>query len=220
MKRIIFFLTVSLTISNISNAQISSNGGNYDVFLTQRDKEVSAEFKSIANKMYLTTAYMPAKVDNINETFYLRYNIHKDQMEFTRGGKLFFLKKDIGRIVNFTNLGTQYAIYKYSGKDRFFVVHNEGKHRLLTRLVIKYQESQPAQSSYQQDIPADFKRQKDEHYIAFNNKTIVRVPSKKKSFYKVFGEKASDIKEYMKSNKLSYKKVKDIAKAVEYFNTL
>ena len=222
-----FFLVLLITVTSFSTyAQISSQGAgrgggaNYDVFLTNREAEENEEFKKIAHKMYLTTAYLPAKVDNINETFYLRYNMYRDQMEFTKGEEIVYLKKEVGRKVTFTGLNTQYIVLDMNGKLNYFVLHNDGKNSLLSKLRVKYQEEQPARSTYQQGKSADFKRRKNELYIAFNNVDPIKIPTKKSAFYNVFGSKSSQIKNYMKKNKLSSKKLEDIKKIVKHFNTL
>jgi hypothetical protein len=61
---------------------------------------------------------------------------------------------------------------------------------------------------------------KDEYYLALNNKALVKLPKSKKGFMKAFGDKSSKINSYMKENKLGYKKEKDVAKIVSYYNSL
>ena len=68
--------------------------------------------------------------------------------------------------------------------------------------------------------PADYKRRKDELYIAFDDSGIVEVPSKKKEFYNIFGSNSSAVKSHMKKNKLSHKKVDDLKKVVQFLNGL
>ena len=213
MRQIILFTITLVTFTYGVNAQTLAGG---EVFTVKGKEDGSEKFQKIAHKMYLTTAYLPSKVDDIGETFYLRYNIFRDQMEFTKGSDIVYLKKEEGRKVNFPGLKTQYKILKMKGELHYFVLHNEGKNTLLSKLRMKYVEETPAQSSYHQAKPADFKRSKNELYIAFNNTNPIKVPSKKKDFYNVFGSKSTLIKDYMKKNKLSHKKIEDIRKIIEY----
>jgi len=214
---IVFFLQSEAQVFQVQNGTGATSANM--VFTPRDNKDNTEEFKKIAHKMYLTTAYLPAKVDNIDQTFYLRYNIFEDEMEFVKGEDILYLKKQAGRNVNFTGLDTKYKILNHNGDLQYFVVNSEGKASLLTKLVVKYYEAAPAKSSYQKAVPADFKRRKDELYLMMGD-DMMRIPSKKNSFLELFGDKSSDIKNFMKKNKLGTKKLEDVKKAVDYYNTL
>lgn len=221
MKKLILSLTLLLAISNYSYAQTSPpSEEDSEVFLKQNQPKLAPEFKRIAKKMYESEEYKPAKVDDINKVFKLRYNIYKDQMEYTKSGKLYFLKKQVGRMVSFTNLNTKYQVYEIDGKRKFFVVHNEGNNRLLTKSIVQFQEARQAEDSFQQSSRADFKRERDQIYFAFNNTSPVKVPSSKKKFFALFGDKESAIKTYMKKNKLSRKDKEDLIKVLDHYSSL
>jgi hypothetical protein len=73
----------------------------------------SAKFEIIAPKMYITPNYLAAKVDNMVETIFLKYNIYKDEMEFSKNGQILFLKKQNGRKITFENLNQKYEVFKF-----------------------------------------------------------------------------------------------------------
>jgi len=221
MKHFIFILALFLTTSNYSYAQTSSpDDEDSKVFLKQSNPKLTPEFQRIAKKMYETEDYKAAKIDDLNKVYQLRYNIYKDQMEYTSAGKLYILKKELGRMVNFTNLNTKYQVFEMEGKPRFFIVQNDGQHSLLTKSIVQFQEARQAEDSFQQSTSADFKRGKDEIYIAFNNTSPVKVPSSKKKFFALFGDKESAIKTYMKKNKLSRKDKEDLIKVLDHYSSL
>ena len=215
---LLFFpLITSSQVSGISSA----NGGTYEmVFVPGEKEDKSAAFKKIAPKMYETLAYLPATVEGINETFFLRHNIYRDEMEFSKNGGILYLKKNKERKITFNQSNHQYRLFKLNDKLKYFMVHNSGENILLSRKVIEYQDAKPAKSSYDKDKAADFKRKNDEVFIKFKNNSIVEAPRNKKKFYAMFGDNSSKIKKFIKKNKLNIKKISDLTKIVAYLNTL
>lgn len=218
MKRLTFLLiaTVFLNSSNAQNLTIGSS----ELFSTAAESDNSESLKKIAHKKYLTQSYKPAKVDNLEGSAYLRYNIYQDEMEFVKDEQIYYLKKEQGRKVYFPQQKITYQVYEMNGNLKYFIVQNEGKNILLTRQIVKFVEAREPQSSYQKGTPADYKRKNDEHFLALNNAAIIKLPSNKKSFYTSFESKSSEIKAYMKKNNLSYTKLDDLRKVIEYYNTL
>lgn len=229
MKTNIFTTILALFISLGAFGQsISTGSGNtYNtLFMTpgtpsfvEKNKENLKEFKKISHKMYLSNNYLTSKIDKMEGTVPMKYNIYKDEMEFSKNGQILFLNKQEGRKVFFTDLNKTYTILNYNGKLRYFVVHNDGKNKFLSREIIKYIEAKPAQSSYVSSKPANFKRKDDVFYLISNN-SIVEISTKKKNFYPLFGSNSAKIKKFVKSNKLNIKKTEDLKKIVMYSNTI
>jgi hypothetical protein len=179
----------------------------------------SAEFERIAPKLYLTPNYLAAKVDHMVETIFLKYNIYKDEMEFSKNGQILFLKKQNGRKITFENLNQKYEVFKFEDKLAYFMVHNDGKNQLLSRQIVKFQKEKLAKTSYQVDKPADFKRQKDVFYLKFDN-VIKEISSSKKKFYDVFGDQAKSGKKFVKTKNLNIKNIEGLEKIIQHLNTI
>jgi hypothetical protein len=182
------------------------------------NNDESDELKKIQHKKYVTQDYKPAYVDDFKQKAFLRYNIFDDEMEFMKGDNTYYLKKEVGRKVTFDN-NTSYEVFELNGDLNFFLVHQKGKNSLLAKQIVKFYEGREASSGYDKAKPADFKRKSDVLYILINGNNLVQVPSKKKDFYTVFGSNATAIKNYMKENKLSFKKTEDLKKVVGYLNS-
>ena len=178
-----------------------------------------ADLKAIENKKYVSQDYKPAYVDNFQQRAFLRYNIYEDQMEFVKDDNIFYLQKDIDRVIKFAD-NTKYTVKEWKGNSQFFLIHEEGKNMLLAKQTVKFVPAEEPETGYDARKPADFKRRKDMLFLAKEGQELVEIPRKKKSFYGVFGDKASDIKSYVKKNKLGYKKAKDLKKIIAYYNTL
>ena len=192
----------------------------YETILNPKSSEnLSEELKKIQHKKYLSQDYKPAFVDDFDQKAFLRYNIFEDEMEFVKDENIYYVQKAVGRKIRFTD-NSLYRVYALNGKLQFFLVHKDGKNVLLGKHLIKFVEAKKTNSSYGSDKPADFKRRKDELYLAIDNKTLVKLSKKKKEFYNAFGDKAGQIKSYIKKNKLKHQSMKDLKNIIAYYNTL
>lgn len=218
MKKFLLFLfALSLSFTTFSQ-MVRVNG--YETILNPKSSEnLSEDLKKIQHKKYLSQDYKPAFVDNFEQQAFLRYNIFEDEMEFVKDENIYYIQKEAGRKVRFID-NTLYQVYTLHGKPQFFLVHKDGKNLLLAKQEIKFVEPKKASSSYGSDKLADFKRKKDELYLAINNTNLVKLSKSKKTFYQAFGDKAGLIKSYVKKNKLKYKSMEDLKVIVAHYNTL
>lgn len=224
ISKLAIILSLLYFIDTYSQAAGVVGGNGYDGFqvvFTPRDEfDKTAEFKKISHKMYLSdTIYRASKVDKIEQNFFIRFNIYRDEMEFENNGKLLFLKKEQGRIVTFLYTNEKYELNNYDGKLTYFQVHNDDKVQLLSRKFIDFIEAKQAQNSYQQSRSADFRRKDDVFYLKSGN-NITELPSKKSKFFDAFGNKSNEIKSYVKKNKLDIREIDGLKKIVNYLNTL
>jgi hypothetical protein len=219
------FLIAILILPTLIFSQIggitNGDGTSYNsIFNPNTEMDDTEKFKLIASKMYINQNYLAANVDDISETFFMRYNLYGDEMEFTKNDQLLYLKKKKGRSILFQNSNINYKLFELDNKLKYFIVHNEGKNQLLSRQIVTYQEEKPPVNSYVAGKDADFIRDKDIFYIRFDKNDILEVPGNKKKFYAIFKEKESKIKKYIKSKKLDIKDIEDLKKIVDYSNSL
>jgi hypothetical protein len=222
MKNILTILSVLLILfSKPVNAQVGGiGGGEYEmVFVPGAKEDKSQLFKKIAPKMYTSIGYFAAEVEGINKSFFLRYNIYRDEMEFLKNGETFYLNKNENIKIIFSISKEEYRLFKLNDKLQYFTVHNNENPLLLTRKIVEYQDAQIAASSYQKDKLADFNRKDDEIYILFE-KTLIEIPRSSKKFRNLFGEQSSFIKQHIKKNRLNIKKIEDLKTIIKYYNTL
>lgn len=184
------------------------------------DKTILKESVELDKKKYVSYSYDLAKVDEYDTQSYVRYNIYEDQMEFVKDESIYYLVKEEGRKVTFIDSKSTYRVFDFDGELGFFKVHVDAKNSLVAKQKVKYVDAKVAISGYDRDRPADYKRLKDEFYLAANNKTLIKLSKKKKDFFKAFGDKGNQIKDYVKKDKLNHKSLEDIMKIIRYYNTL
>ena len=210
------------------NLGVVPGNGNRTVFvipdthlrLKTIDKSVLKANVELEKKKYLNYNYDLASVDNYDTKGYVRYNIFDDEIEFVKEKSIYYLAKEAGRKVVFTNTKEIYKVYDFNGELHFFKVHLEGENSLVAKQRVRYIDAKVAKSGYERSKPANYKRLKDELYLVLDNKLIKLSKKGKKDFYKSFGSEETVVKEYMKKNKLGYKNINDLKKVVQYLNEL
>lgn len=98
------------------------------------------------------------------------------------------------------------------------VIVDKGNMELLKRINVAVKEGYINPLTKQQEI-ADSYTMKETYFINESN-TVKKVPSKKKEFLKIFGDKALSVKGYIKENKLSTKKELDLKQIFTYYASL
>lgn len=176
---------------------------------------------------YVDEEFTSIKIDQYSDKIYTgRYNAYNDEMEVkVEGGKIVALDNKSELTVRFTSKNKVYKTYNYTtdngvSKRGFLVVVEESdKYALLKREYIKYYQGEEATSSYQQDKPATFRREDDTYFLKMDDK-MMYIPLKKKSFLKAFPEHSSELKSYIKENKIKLKDEEDLAKIIKYISEL
>lgn len=219
MKTIALIFTILFFSLGIKAQLVNVEGNNTRIFINPVSSINEKGVTALEEKKYLNKTFRPAIIDTLKAITYLRYNIFDDQMEVESGDKIYIIKKDVGRKIRFTSPKALYKVYELDGSLNYFLVLTNGKAQLLAKQIVKFIPAEETTSSYKKAKEAHFKRNKDLLYLYLND-NLVKIPSKKSSFPAIFGTKEAQIKSFMKKNKLRHKKVEDIKKVVQYYNTL
>tara|TARA_R110001606_G_C15261444_1_gene638490 strand:- start:125 stop:817 length:693 start_codon:yes stop_codon:yes gene_type:complete len=184
-----------------------------------KDVNNSEILNSITPKMYLSPEYLSAKIDGNSELFKLKYNIFTDEMEFEKDGKVYTLEKEIGQKIYFKNSSNYFQVVNFNGKLQYFEVLDNRNVKLLVRKIVEFKKGKKQTSSYDKSIEPNFIRKSDKLYIKID-KEIFEVPSKNEDFFSFLQNKPSNIKDFMKRNKLNVNNRKDLLKIVNYLNSI
>ena len=179
-------------------------------------KDASAQTQHLR---FLTEEYQEAKVDDLKDKFYFRYNIFADEMEFIKEGTVYFLSKTENQIIHFVNLGKKFTVLNLNGELKYFEINAKGKASLYSKKNVAFIEGKVAKTQFESSKKAKFISKKDEYFASLNNE-LVKLPKGKKDFYNLFGNKSSKIKNFMKQEKLNRKKIDDVTKVFNYYNSI
>lgn len=151
----------------------------------------------------------------------IRYNIYNDQMEIEREGIYYIIPKQKEfSSFKLDNHLFKYLIYTDNGATTTgnLEVLIEGTCSLYRKYRITLLDPQPARP-YHDPKPATFKSKAPEFFFAVGDDQIVKLTSSK-DFIELLPEHQDKIAQFIKKNKLKFRKQEDIVKVVEYFNSL
>ncbi len=117
---------------------------------------------------------------------------------------------------------TTYRAYEFKNDLNFFVIvskNDKEKCSLLKKEKIVFKKEEKASSSFVTGTPSKYRRLKDIYYFKLES-SIKEIPKKKKQLHNLFGEKNSEMKEFIKATKLNLSKEEDLLRISEYYNSL
>lgn len=224
MKSIIGILSIVMTVSlakaqQISLREISSNikfNKQIDEFNNGKDK---IKYSDIQGIPYYYPKFNDAKVGATSGTISIRYNIFLDTVEVSEKGTVYELpKKEPTPTFTFSNTKEKLVFVRtddiYSG--HFFEL-NEGKYRILKKVVAKYIPATPAPNSLIAGTPAQFSPQKPLYFVHFEN-SFIKIPKSSKELAAEMPQKAKEITEFIDKNKIKLNREEDLVKLGNFLN--
>ena len=181
---------------------------------------------NISGSQYFDLDFKPARLSyfgkQINNAGFMRYNGFTDEIEITDSGnvensELILLKSD--KVVPIINS----EIYEYlpfrinesNTKIGYLVKIYEGTRiKLYLRKNKQFMEAKIARTSLENSFPPRYV-DNIETYISIEGETPVVLKNSKKAFLDLFNNR-SDIKKFIKNEKIKFNKTESIIKIVEY----
>lgn len=226
MKKVV--LAVAMTVISWGYAQttgqfdISSSGGRGQIIDLGRKANIK---ENVNGSPYLVDTYLPVKLSNYeNENISVRYNAADDEMEFNKGGQVFYVPKSDDLKIKFLNSGKEYHYTPYTDKGNatsgYLILLSESeKVSLYKKEQIKFVPAKEAANSYDMGRPAEYKKADDSFFIEVNG-AIENFPKNKKELIKKFSNKEKEISEFLKQNKTSFSREVDLVQLTKFLGTL
>lgn len=183
-----------------------------------------ASVNTYGGSPYLEDGFTTGSVISVDSTIYrdipLRYNVYKDQMEYEMEDNIFVVPDEgfCKRVI----IGDQqfdYLPYITSGGNfsGFLEVMYDGNCSIYQQHRISLLSAE-ASNGYTQAKPERFAKGNPVIYIRLGNSAALQVSSKK-SLISLF-ENNEKVQEFMKSEKINYKRVDDLVKLASFYSTL
>ncbi len=214
-------LAVTLAVTPLANAQVSMelptsyiNNNTYG--------GVNNLPPNIEGSPYLTDDFVKGTVFIENEKPYtamMRYNAYQDeiQVQGSDGISSLFKRDYVWAVIG----GQTFKIEDYKSRSGttkgYFIEMNQGKVRLLKRIVHIFREGQEASSTYSQDIPPRFD-QEVTYYLAREGSPAEEVRLRKKDILNYLGSKEAE--SFVKENKIRLKTEGEVISLLNHYNTL
>ena len=181
---------------------------------------------NISGSQYFDLDFKPARLSyfgkEINNAGFMRYNGFTDEIEITDSGnvensELILLKSDkVVPIIN--NLIYEYLPFRINESNTkigYLVKIYEGTRiKLYLRKNKQFMEAKIARTSLENSFPPRYV-DNIETYISIEGDTPVVLKNSKKAFLDLFNNR-SDIKKFIKNEKIKFNKTESIIKVIEY----
>ncbi|MFA5619511.1 MAG: hypothetical protein WDA08_04300 [Weeksellaceae bacterium] len=170
---------------------------------------------------YLNQHFMSAEIDGQKRD--TRYNAFKDEMEFNSQGTTLILTGKLNETaVVFPNKKYVYVNYK-DGKTYVTgylveLVHGS-KSTLYKREKISFIPGVVPKTSYDREIPDEYRRRDDVFLMKSENGEISDFPTNKKRFAKLFGADESKILDFINDSGLSLRNENDLITLFQFINS-
>ena len=188
----------------------------------------SLDLSSIEGSPYYNEEFIPGNIYYVNKiygNYPMRYNAFSDEVEIQRTGsntmesvyKSMSLSCDIdgekfiyAKYINQKGIMQEGYLNKLNASQKYVLYEKKSK---------IYKEGKKAATSMHPSYPPKFE-DKHEYFLSADNELPVYFKPSKKELTELFGQdKASDIKAYIKQNKIKLTQKEDLLKLMEYLNS-
>lgn len=202
-------------------------GANLKDHLLLNDREAipRMDIEDVEGSRYENDSFQLSTVETNKDTFYhvpMKYNIFEDVIEFKDAkGQLFLL--DPLMTIKKVTIGDLVLVvqpYDVDGqiKTGFFIPLSDGKIKLLSRKIIKFQPLVPAKALQYANTPAKFIKSPDQFYTRVGNSPAVPINKLKKTIA-LFPDHQKSVQSFADRRKLGIKK-DDLIDLWAYYNGL
>jgi len=215
----LFAMASVSAFAQINQTPVHSGGQIY----ISKEKELAA-----TGSMYITDAYLPAKLSNNENIILLRYNAYQDYFEMNdpQAQSVKQLPKDKGVIVTFNASGEAYTLANYKTEEGnsqlgyLNLIADGAKVKVYKRERVYLQPGKTSANSYQAAKAASYKKADDEFYVKIGNAAEASFFESKKDFAKLVPGKDKEVLEYIKKNNIDTEKATDLQKLAAFVETI
>jgi len=217
----LFILLLCLnTVAQDKNTTAKFTGSSYTNPKIKYDKPIGSP--------YAQPMFASAKVTDVPQKYYMRYDIYNDVFEFItpKNDTLVLDKIDAFNSITFTANNKNYNLLNYTDTKGKFTngylikVYKKNTVTLYEKENITFYEPKIAKTSMERSMPARFARIDNTYFLEVKNGTIVEFPDSKKRLLKLMPEHKEVLETFLKENKVSFDDPSDRIKIVDFIATL
>jgi len=226
MKKTIILISVFFSFSFVfSQSRENSLESNADRFTRVFIGDKSRIPDGAEGSPYTKEEFSSAIINDSEVVYLVRYNAHRDLMEFKdKTSETFLLDIKADNIIKFNdNSGKVYHTVKYDNKRGYAIflwTNSSNDLSLYTKENVVFTDGRKAKSSYEKDTPPKFTKLKNSYFIKTKGESMDKLATKKKSFFAIFKGKEKEIQQFVKKEKLKINKQKDLIEIVTYYDKL
>lgn len=225
MKKTIFYTIFLMIISLQIFAQVRDVYVDNIYFQRSINSNpvTTIDYGDIKGSPYLTDDFVDSRIYFRKDSVFkiaLRYNVFDQSMEYMQNNTVYAISNP--EIIVKIEMDNWVFIYYRNNENikynSYYELLVSGKSYLLAKKDIGYKEAEPPKAIVESE-PAKFFKRKDSYYVLKGGALPVLIKNKK-MLIEIFEDKKDEIGKFIKKEKISYKKRKDLIQVVEYYNGL
>jgi len=202
-------------------------GANLKDHLLINDKEAvpRMDIEDVEGSRYEDDSFQLSTVETLKDTFYnvlMKYNIFEDVIEFKDNKGQLFLLDPLMTIKKVTINDLVLVVQPYNEDGRiktgFFTLLSDGKVKLFSKKIVKFEPLQPAKALQASNTPAKFIASPDEYYTRMGNNPALQINKLKKTI-ETFPDHQKSVLSFADRRKLGVKR-DDLIDLWTYYNAL
>lgn len=176
---------------------------------------------------YTQKMFAQAKVGDVEQKNYMRYNVFNDEFEFisTQKDTLILDKiEDFGTIF-FPETNKKFQLVTYTNsKNKLFYgylqnLKESNGYILFKKENIQFTDEKIAKTSMEVNMPAKYIKTDDTFFLKNKDKGTSEFPENKKGLLKLFPDKKESIETFLKNNKIDFDSESDLMKIIDLIVT-
>jgi len=222
---LLLFLFLSVTVASSQNKEPATNQPDTRL-VGQTIRKNSALANKPKGSPYSQNMFIAAKVKNITNATFVRYNIFADEFEFItpKNDTLIMDKLEDFGTISLNGSNKKYTLSTYTKNGKLFYgylipVYEKGNYGILRKENITFYEEKPAKTSLEVTQPARYSKIDDTWFLK-SEKSITEFPENKKQLIKLYPTKKEAIESFLKENKLSFDEENGRIKLVDFLTNL
>lgn len=229
MKKLIILLA-SILFPAIASAQIQelAEKFRYQVKAIHDIRSLDDLKKHYDGSILLFEDWTPAVVtmkSGRKDQFMMNYFIYDNSLIYLKGKDTIMTLPVTDRIKEIQIGGRKFEPVTYTNESStqvdtgiFEVLYKGSSMSIVKKYVAEFKPAQDA-SGYKEATPPTIVTKSVIYYQPISTTMSYKVPTKKKDFYSIFGDRAKQVEDFAKKNKLKINE-NGIVKMAEYYNTL
>jgi hypothetical protein len=233
MKKLQVIKILTLFLVYAAHAQVNLQSANIDAIMMNQGaskifRNSKGQSADIQGTPYLQKMFGLAKVENVTQKYYMRYNVYEDEFEFItpKNDTLILDKiKDFSRIT-FTGTNKKYVLVDYTNRGGKYTkgylidLYTNGSYNLFLKENISFHSGKIAKTSLEKDMPARYSKSDNTYYFKNKDNGIIEFPETKKQLTKLFPDKKDAIESFIRENKIEFDVESDRIKIINFLTTL
>ena len=230
IKSLFIFILCLASMSIFSQLQnkVSQNGAQTELYFNNPVKTTST-FSKVIGSPYLNEKFLPASVNKLEMTYFVRFNAVENNIEFRGENDVIMTlsKSNTYEIELLDGSNKEYETHSYKDEDKgvsttFFekiYVHNDFV--IYLKENIYFTPVRLAKHSFEAHRPGKFTKAKETFYatdITSESKKLTELPKREKQFAALFGEHAARIKQFIKKEKLEIDIKEDLIRIMKFYH--